>query len=71
MPGGNIGVNVFFVISGYLISSILFKERKNGSYSLWKFYKRRIKRLGPALIIFFAGTLYIILKKFEGERLKK
>ncbi|PIQ99608.1 MAG: hypothetical protein COV66_10670 [Nitrospinae bacterium CG11_big_fil_rev_8_21_14_0_20_45_15] len=50
-PGGFIGVDIFFVISGYLISGILFKGIDSGSFSFWDFYGKRIKRIFPALII--------------------
>ena len=49
-PGGFAGVDVFFVISGYLISGILFKNLESGSFSFFDFYSRRIKRIFPALI---------------------
>lgn len=49
-PGGFLGVDVFFVISGYLITSILVKELKSDSYSIANFYKRRAKRILPALV---------------------
>lgn len=49
LPGGYVGVDVFFVISGYLITSILFREfEANGRISVWNFYVRRIRRLLPA-----------------------
>jgi peptidoglycan/LPS O-acetylase OafA/YrhL len=47
--GGFVGVDVFFVISGYLITSILLKELNNDSYSLAIFYQRRARRILPAL----------------------
>ena len=47
--GGFVGVDVFFVISGYLITSILLKELNNNSYSLANFYQRRARRILPAL----------------------
>lgn len=49
MPGGFVGVDVFFVISGYLISFIVFSEIANSSYSIVSFYERRIRRIFPAL----------------------
>src|SRR3989338_8365917 len=51
IPGGFIGVDVFFVISGFLISSIIFKGLETNSFSFVEFYSRRIKRIFPALLI--------------------
>jgi peptidoglycan/LPS O-acetylase OafA/YrhL len=48
-PGGFVGVDVFFVISGYLISAIVFSEISAGTYSITSFYERRIRRIFPAL----------------------
>lgn len=47
--GGFVGVDVFFVISGYLITNIILSEMKQGNFSLGHFYERRIKRILPAL----------------------
>jgi peptidoglycan/LPS O-acetylase OafA/YrhL len=49
VSGGFIGVDVFFVISGYLISSILFSEIASNQFSILAFYERRIRRIFPAL----------------------
>jgi peptidoglycan/LPS O-acetylase OafA/YrhL len=50
MRGGFVGVDVFFVISGYLISSIVFGSLKQGTFSFADFYIRRVKRIFPALL---------------------
>jgi peptidoglycan/LPS O-acetylase OafA/YrhL len=57
VPGGFIGVDVFFVISGYLISSIIWRELAGGGFSFAHFYERRIRRIFPALIVVLAATL--------------
>lgn len=47
--GGFVGVDVFFVISGYLITSIILSDMRNGVFSIGKFYERRVRRIFPAL----------------------
>jgi peptidoglycan/LPS O-acetylase OafA/YrhL len=57
-PGGYIGVDVFFVISGYLISSIVFNEAVDGRFSVRGFYERRVRRIAPALtLVLLASTV--------------
>lgn len=51
LPGGFIGVDIFFVISGFLICTIIFSNLNHGSFSFIDFYSRRIRRIFPALII--------------------
>jgi peptidoglycan/LPS O-acetylase OafA/YrhL len=56
--GGFIGVDVFFVISGYLISGLLFNEANtNGRIDFWKFYVKRLLRLLPALLFVFITSV--------------
>ena len=69
--GGFIGVDVFFVISGFLISSILFREMEESRFSLLAFYGRRVRRIFPALagmILFTAGAagIYLLPSQREG-----
>ena len=51
VTGGFIGVDVFFVISGYLITSLILKELGNGSFSLTNFWERRARRILPAVTV--------------------
>jgi peptidoglycan/LPS O-acetylase OafA/YrhL len=55
--GGYVGVDVFFVISGFLITSILLTEHENRTFSLAAFYERRARRILPALLLMLACTL--------------
>ena len=57
--GGYLGVDVFFVISGYLISGIILTEVKAGEFSVARFYERRIRRIFPALAAMMAATLLL------------
>jgi peptidoglycan/LPS O-acetylase OafA/YrhL len=57
LPGGFVGVDIFFVISGFLISGILMNELDRGVYSLAGFYRRRVRRLFPALYVMLAVVL--------------
>ena len=57
LPGGFVGVNVFFVISGYLISRLLYRDLHTGTFSFADFYGRRIRRLAPALILVLSSLL--------------
>lgn len=57
IPGGFVGVDIFFVISGYLISSIILKELATGTFSFANFYERRVRRIIPALLIVLIATL--------------
>ena len=57
LHGGYIGVDIFFVISGYLICGILLKDAEAGRLSITVFYARRIRRIFPALITVLLATL--------------
>jgi len=55
--GGFVGVDIFFVISGYLITSIILSEMEQGKFSIVNFYERRARRILPALFFVMAVTL--------------
>jgi peptidoglycan/LPS O-acetylase OafA/YrhL len=57
LPGGFIGVDVFFVISGYLISKIIYEGMSSNSFSFSEFYIHRIRRIFPALVV----VLFVVL----------
>ena len=59
LPGGYIGVDVFFVISGYLITSIIADEMDRGTFTFAGFYERRARRLIPALFVVMAASLLL------------
>ena len=61
--GGFIGVDIFFVISGYLITSIILKELvSTGNFSFKNFYERRIRRILPALLFVMLVSLFFAWK---------
>jgi len=59
MPGGFIGVDVFFVISGFLITGIVARELESQRFSLLSFYHRRVRRIFPALIVVLSAALVL------------
>lgn len=61
LAGGFVGVDIFFVISGYLITSIIYGELQTGSFTIGKFYERRVRRLLPALFVVLAATVAMAL----------
>lgn len=68
--GGFVGVDVFFVISGYLITGIIFGEIAQEKFAILRFYERRIRRIFPALFAVLAFTLIAGLAIFLPEDLK-
>ena len=58
-PGGFVGVDVFFVISGYLITSLLLKKTEAARLDLLEFWERRIRRIFPALAVVTLATLVV------------
>ena len=57
VPGGYVGVDVFFVISGFLITGLLLQALESGQFSFADFYSRRIRRVFPALLIVVLACL--------------
>jgi peptidoglycan/LPS O-acetylase OafA/YrhL len=58
-PGGFVGVDIFFVISGYLITQLILRGLASGTFSLLEFYQRRIRRIMPALVAVLLATWLI------------
>lgn len=72
MRGGFVGVDIFFVISGFLITSIVVRGVEAGSFNILHFYARRIRRIFPELIVVLLATLamgWLFLFPDEYERL--
>ncbi|MCX7424549.1 MAG: acyltransferase family protein [Planctomycetia bacterium] len=70
--GGYVGVDVFFVISGFLITGLILKEQRSGTFSLAGFWERRIRRILPAVICLVAVTLVVgilLLLPYDLEKL--
>ena len=64
VSGGYVGVDIFFVISGFLITTIIVRELADGKFSIVGFYERRMRRILPASVVTVAACLiagYFIL----------
>jgi peptidoglycan/LPS O-acetylase OafA/YrhL len=59
LPGGFVGVDIFFVISGYLITGDIVARQAAGTFTLADFYRRRVRRIFPALIVVLIATAAI------------
>jgi peptidoglycan/LPS O-acetylase OafA/YrhL len=70
VPGGFVGVDVFFVISGYLISTILIRSLETRQFSFGEFYAKRIRRIFPALVAVLAATYAMGLWLLNAEELR-
>jgi peptidoglycan/LPS O-acetylase OafA/YrhL len=74
VPGGFIGVDVFFAISGFLISTILIRSIKSSQFSYYEFYAGRFRRLAPALLLVLVACLgggWLTLLATEYQQLGK
>lgn len=74
LPGGFVGVDIFFVISGFLIGGIISKEIKEQRFSFYQFFLRRIRRIAPALFFIMMILLlacYFLLSPLEYSQLAK
>jgi peptidoglycan/LPS O-acetylase OafA/YrhL len=74
VPGGYVGVDVFFVISGFLITGIIARQLLHADFSFPDFYWRRVRRLFPALVLVLATTLalgWFLLLPNEFQQLGK
>ena len=71
VPGGFVGVDVFFVISGFLISGILLRDCAADRFSFADFYARRVRRIFPALIVILLATWAIGWYVLVGDEFKQ
>lgn len=71
LPGGFVGVDVFFVVSGFLITGVLLRPMERGAFSLAEFYQRRVRRIFPALFVVIFATLFAGLAVFPPAVLVK
>ena len=69
--GGFVGVDIFFVISGYLITTIILNDLEKGKFSILEFYERRIRRLLPALFLVLSASTCIALAIYTPAELQE
>src|ERR1700733_165196 len=72
LHGGFVGVDIFFVISGYLICSIIYRDLQAGTFSIARFYERRFKRILPALsvvLVFCLALAALVMSPVEARLL--
>ena len=71
VPGGFLGVDIFFTISGFLIGSIILEKVESNTFSVKEFWIRRFKRLYPNLLVMILTTLvcgiYLLINPFRQE----
>lgn len=66
--GGFVGVDIFFVISGFVITQSIMRDQRQGAFSLWRFYARRVRRILPALVVVVVAVqLFALLLLFPSE----
>lgn len=70
VPGGFVGVDIFFVISGYLITKIIFPEIIEGRFRFLRFYERRARRIFPALFLVLLSSTIAALMVLTPDQLK-
>lgn len=71
LTGGFLGVDVFFVISGFLIAGIILREQAEGTFKISRFYQRRVRRIFPALIVVLLACLCMgMISLFDVEFLQ-
>lgn len=70
ISGGYVGVDVFFAISGFLITSILLKEVRENRFSIIDFYERRIRRLLPLAIVVYIAVIVLFMFIFPPEQFR-
>ena len=71
IPGGFLGVDIFFVISGYLMTKIIVTGIREQRFSFWEFYKRRAKRICPALLFVVIVSTSIAILLFRSDPIRQ